>query len=297
MQHPARASLRRRQLKLENEEGKVSLPIEDLVTVVLDSPAIVLTSALLAGLQNHGVAVIVCNQKHHPAGLLLPYHQHSRLPQLASLQAGWSQPFRKRCWQKVVRQKIVNQAATLEYTGNSAAKRLRLLAAKVVSGDKGNLESQAAREYWPGLLGADFRRLGRDADRADFVNSALNYGYAICRAAVARAVTAHGLLACFGLHHNSDLNPFNLADDLLEPLRPVVDREVWQMAKDREQPGAGLEKEDRQRLAALAGVQVSIAGEKHSLYHAAELMAQSLVRATRKKDPGALLLPELDQEQ
>jgi CRISPR-associated protein Cas1 len=268
--------------------------VEDLAVVIIDSPRVTLTSALLASLQAAGAAVVICNARHIPAGLLLPFHQHSRQPQVASLQAGWSRPFRKRCWQFIVRQKIKNQAQVLNKSGSPATRFLHALAGRVDSGDSGNMEAQAAQAYWKAMWGEGFVRATRRAKEKDRTNAALNFGYAVARAVVSRSLVAHGLLPCFGLHHDSQLNAFNLADDMLEPLRPVVDRRVREMAEKWGLfKGEELKPEDRQELAALGGEQVLIRNEAHSLLRAADIMAQSLVRASEAKDPAKLELPTL----
>ena len=284
------------QLKCERDDGTVTLPIEDITVLVIDSPRILLTSTLLNAMQRNGAAVVICDEKHHPGGIFLPFHQHSRISALAPLQAQWTKPFCKRCWQLIIQAKIMNQAKCLEVNAREGRERLESLAAQVASGDSGNVEAIAAREYWDFLMGSHFQRQTyRDKD-ADLVNKALNYGYAVVRAAVARSITAHGLLPCFGLHHDSNLNPFNLADDLIEPFRPLVDSEVYRLAEEFDGEKSELSKEHRQRLVGLAVQQVSINNEYHTLTNAADKMAASLVKAAKTKNPQKLVLPVLATE-
>lgn len=282
----AKLSLQQGQLSVEQVGVEaISLPVEDLTTLVLESPQITLTSALLARLQGAGVAVMVCDAQHLPVGLMLPFHQHSRQSEVASLQIASTQPFRKRCWQRVVQQKLRNQADCLRPRAAPQAQTLHAMASRVQSGDTGNLEAVGAKLYWSALMPESFRR-GQDCIR----NAALNYGYAIVRAAVARGAVAAGLLPCLGLHHASQLNPFNLVDDLMEPLRPYADWVVVTQLGDELQ-GDSLTKEHRQQLASLLHTPVRWQNTTETLMNTAELMAASLVRAMRAGDANQLLLP------
>lgn len=304
LQNKARLNLENAQLLITCAGDSASLPLEDIGVLILDHPQIMITTALLAELQQVGVVVMVCDKKHHPAGLLHPFHQHSRMSDVAEIQRIWSQPFRKRCWQALVRQKITNQAHCLDRSGlgpsHKVVKNLRNLVRKVDSGDSQNCEAQAARLYWQALMGSDFFRV-TNGGTSPRKNAALNFGYAIIRATIARSIVAHGLLPCFGLFHHSKLNAFNLADDLIEPFRPLADglvrrmSELWDdnMANRAEQKSAfdGLCREDRQQLAGLGGEQVLIDSEVQSLGNATDILVQSLVRASRDKDASCLKLP------
>lgn len=284
--------IRDSQLVLAGEAGEYTVALEEMAVVVFDGPAASVSTKVLAGLCENGAAALFCDAKHMPAGLMLPFHQHTRQTMSAHLQAGWSEPFKKRLWQGVVRQKIRNQAACLEAAEAEGGKALAKMAVEVSSGDQGNTEARAAQYYWKRLLGPDFRRAGWRNPNPGRANAALNYGYAVVRAAVARSLVAHGFLPCFGLHHESDLNAYNLADDLLEPYRPFIDREVVRLGETWEEGGTELSKGDRSALAAMGGRQVRIGGESHALIRSCDVVAQSLQRATQAKNAALLLLPE-----
>lgn len=159
IQNPARLNLSKGQLRLENDEGEVTLPVEDITAIILESPQISLSSTLLSHCQEHGVVVMTCDRSHLPNGLLLPFLPHSRQSQVAHIQQSWSEPLRKRLWQTVVQQKIRNQAACLDFAQKTdAAKRLGAMSSRVQSGDPDNMEAQAARIYWTALFGEQFRR-------------------------------------------------------------------------------------------------------------------------------------------
>lgn len=223
---PARLAVQDRQLLLEQERGSVTLPLEDLAVVVLETPQAVITSALLSQLAAYGVALLTCDETHHPNGVLLPYLPHSRATKVLQQQLSWTQPQKKRAWASIVQQKIRNQARVLHSYHAGPAAWLAEQARRVASGDPDNREGLTAKHYFSHLFGPDFNRA-----HAHWRNAALDYGYAVIRAAIARALVAHGFLPALGLHHKSQLNAFNLADDLIEPLRPLVDRWVVQHAE------------------------------------------------------------------
>ncbi len=279
---PARLRIENDQLTIMQEEA-VSLPLEDIAVLVLESPEVALSAALLNRLAELDVMLLVCDARHLPSMAGVPFAGHSRLVGVQRLQLGTSLPFRKRCWQAIVKQKIANQAACLDYVERTGGDRLREMADAVQSGDTGNVESSAAKEYFRRVFGDGFAR-GADDPR----NSALNYGYAVVRAAVARALSFHGFLPAHGIHHRSELNQFNLADDFIEPLRPVVDLCAAGM-----ELGAELTKEDRQRLVSLLHVDVAVDGNNQQLLRAAEIMTGSFLAACRAGDPRLLKLPSL----
>ncbi|MBI1301211.1 MAG: type II CRISPR-associated endonuclease Cas1 [Alphaproteobacteria bacterium] len=292
IQNPAKLSLSKGQLKLQNDDGEFTLPIEDITALILESPQITLSSTLLSACQERGVAVITCDATHIPNGVLLPFQPHSRQSRVAHVQISWTDSLKGRLWQRVVQSKITNQAACLEKAhGKEEAKRLYALSGQVKSGDTKNIEAQAARDYWPRLMGQDFRRGDND-----LVNAALNYGYAVVRAFVARSQVAYGLLPTFGIHHASALNAFNLTDDMMEVFRPFVDYLVWTMAQEGvfEDDVDQLSKEARATLANIGNATCRIDGNTHTIANACDKIAASLVNAIEGKSPSLLLLPEFE---
>jgi len=234
-----------------------------------------------------GIALITTDGRHTPSGLTLPFHRHHRQASIASCQIKASTPMRKRMWQAIVRAKIENQAGLLAQRGHPNANALLAMTALVGSGDPGNVEARAARDYWKSLFDGFVRE-----DPSDLRNKALNYGYAVIRACVARAIVACGLIPSIGVHHASQVNGFNLADDLFEPFRPLVDRSAAALAAGRE-PRTELTKEDRQLLAGLPQGEIELAGEVMTVLAATERSAESLARAFKSGDTKALLLPRL----
>lgn len=269
------------------QEEEVRIPIEDLAWIVLDSPQVTFSSALIAALMDAGVVVITTDGTHTPSGMMLPFHRHHRQAEIAGLQTNLSLPLKKRLWQVLVRMKIDNQASSLIACGRDATP-LQAMAQLVGSGDPDNTEARAARAYWPRLF-VDFVR----EDSTDKRNALLNYGYAIVRSAVARALVAAGLLPAFGLNHASITNAFNLADDMVEPFRPFVDRQVWTLTQNGTASKGGTTVQERRALASILTETTSFGIETVSLLTASEQAAESLVRAMQNNSAAILQVPRM----
>ncbi|MEZ5708549.1 MAG: type II CRISPR-associated endonuclease Cas1 [Blastomonas sp.] len=253
---------------LDREEiGRVAL--DDIAAVIVHAYGVTWTTNLVVKLAQRGAMMVLCAANHAPVAMMVPVEGHHA--QNARFRAQWDAtlPFRKRAWQAVVQAKIRNQGSLLTALGRDEGQALLLMAERVKSGDTANSEAQAARRYWPALLGPDFRR-DRDAEGA---NALLNYGYTVMRAAVARSVIAAGLHPTVGLHHANRLNAFALADDLVEPFRPLVDATVRQMVDEgvRELDGAA-----KARLAALLSADLELQGSITPASVAIQRLAQSL---------------------
>ena len=206
------------------EEGKDLERFDQGVVLIVAHPQVTYTQAVLAELSTRGSAFIVCDRNRMPAGLLIPLDGHSIQTERLRKQIALKLPLRKRLWQQIVRAKIAMQSEMLE-SAHSKDAGLRALVPEVRSGDPGNVEARAARIYWKTQLGAAFRR---DIDAED-ENRFLNYGYAVLRAASARAICAVGLHPSLGLHHHNKYNSWCLADDIMELFRPLVDATVIEL--------------------------------------------------------------------
>lgn len=285
---PSRLRFADGQVVVDQDDGEARFAIEDVAWIVLDSPSSTLTGTVLSACMTAGVALIVTDDKHTPAGIALPFHRHHRQADVAQRQVAMSTPLRKRMWQAIIRRKIENQATALDSVGQEGARTLREMLRHVGSGDPANVEARAARHYW-GALWPDFRR-DDDADRR---NKLLNYGYAVVRSGVARAVVAAGLLPAFGLKHASATNAFNLADDLFEPFRPFVDVLAWRTAGDGQPCRGGLSIDDRRTMAGALLKEASLRNQAVTLLVATEQSAESLVRAIESGAPDLLELPTL----
>ncbi len=233
--HPARLSYRRKQLVVSRDESdEQEAPLEDIGIIFLDDPQINCTQVLLRECLANNTVVVISAENHIPAGLLLPLDGNSLHAKILRDQIAATEPVKKRLWRALVKAKIRAQADLLKKL-NRDPHPLPVYEIGVRSGDPENLEAQASRAYWPKLLGPEFRR-DRDATG---VNALLNYGYAVLRAVVARAVVGAGLHPSLGLHHHSQYDAFALASDLMEPYRPLVDERVVAILKDGVEPVLG----------------------------------------------------------
>ncbi|MCY4055771.1 MAG: type II CRISPR-associated endonuclease Cas1 [Cyanobacteria bacterium MAG CAR4_bin_6] len=289
-----RLSVAHRQLVIQRPDlPKATLPIEDLGVVIVDDVRATYTQAVFLELLNAGATVLVTGRDHLPIGMMLPLDAHHVQAERHRAQVQASEPVRKQAWQAIVRAKINQQAAVLARF-NEGHNRLTAMARKVRSGDPDNLEAQAAQRYWRLLFGPEFHR-----DReAEGVNALLNYGYAVLRAAVARAIVATGLIPSLGVHHRHRNNPFCLADDLLEPYRPYVD---WRVRLLVDSNGAAAvprvcERETRAALLSLLNETICVGRRREPLLLALHTSAASLCRALTGGDrtlslPTGLPLP------
>jgi len=206
----------------DREIGRV--PLDDIGAVMANAHGLTYSNALLTALAERGAVVVLCGPNHSPAAFLWPVDAHHVQARRMRAQIDAPEPLAKRLWRSLVRAKVRQQAAVLDSLGVPGG-GLTEMARRVRSGDPDNLEAQAARRYWPLLLGADFRR-DQDGDGA---NALLNYGYAILRSTAARAVMGAGLHPSIGLHHSNRGNPMCLVDDVMEPFRPFADLAVHRL--------------------------------------------------------------------
>jgi len=223
--------MKNKQLLIERKNQLIaSIPIEDLGVVILQNRAIVITQAVIIACQENNVILVFCDKQHLPYSVILPISDANSLhTRILTEQTKVTLATRKRLWQQVVQHKITEQALTLKLL-NKNSKSIEHIIKKVKTGDKENHEAQAAKKYWRILMGDDFRRDPKNGN----VNALLNYGYAIIRAVIARAIVGSGLHPALGLHHHNQYNGLCLADDLMEPFRPWVDYCVYQMIESNQ---------------------------------------------------------------
>lgn len=282
----ARLSIAHRQLVIERpDQEKRTLPCEDIGVLVVDHPQTIYTHSVFTTLLEEGAAVVLCGPNHLPAGLLLPLDAHTTQTERHRAQAEVSDAIKNRAWQLLVTAKLRQQSAVLSHYSDGDA-GLSEIARRVRSGDPDNLEAMAAQRYWPRLLGPNFRRF-RDGPPP---NNLLNYGYAILRAAIARAISAAGLIPTLGVHHHNRGNPFCLADDLLEPYRPYVDWRVKDIIGDDGVPRQ-LDRPVKTALLSLFNETIVVGGRRSPLLLAFHASAASLCRMLTENGK-ALALPE-----
>ncbi|MDZ4750980.1 MAG: type II CRISPR-associated endonuclease Cas1 [Flavobacteriales bacterium] len=291
--NPVRLSRKDAQLTVEFPEDsgqeKRTIPIEDIGIIVLDDPQILIGQALLSSLLDNNVAVLCTNSSHMPAGMFLNMQGHTEMAERHGLQIEASAPLKKNLWQQTVQQKIINQAGMLRLY-DQPFQELIFMAGKVKSGDIENKEGHAAAFYWRRLFDPEmgFKR-GRFEEGP---NKLLNYGYAILRAVVARSLCGSGLLCSIGIHHRNKYNPFCLADDIMEPYRPYVDKVVCEIV-DSNIDCSELTPELKRILLQIPAMDVQLEGETSPLMVAMQRTTASLARCfegtTRK-----IVYPQLE---
>ena len=285
--NPAYLSLKNEQLvvKLPEVEGNASLPeafkadairtvpIEDIGIVILDNSRITVTHGVLEKLLENNCAVVTCDSNHLPVGMLLPLCANSTQTERMRYQIDASQPLKKQLWQQTIVAKIQNQAAVLNTIRGCEVRNMQKWATEVKSGDSDNLEARAAVYYWQNAF-PSIPNFVRDRD-GEVPNNLLNYGYAILRAVVARALAGSGLLPTLGIHHRNKYNAYCLADDVMEPYRPYVDRLVMEIF-DKYPDCSELTKELKAELLRIPVLDVVINGKRSPLMVAASTTTSSL---------------------
>jgi len=253
-----------------------TIPIEDIGVIVLDNRQITITSGLMDQLLENNVAVITCDVHSMPAGLLLPLEGNTLQHERFSDQLEASLPLRKQLWQQTVSAKIENLAGMLKYANGEEARNMIIWANQVRSGDQDNMEARAAAFYWKNLF-KELPYFVRGRNEAP-PNNLLNYGYAILRGIVARALVASGLLPTMGIHHHNRYNAYCLADDIMEPYRPFVDKIVFDYCSDHENWAPQLTIDAKTSLLKLPVEDIYIDGRRSPLMIAATATTSSLAK-------------------
>lgn len=284
IRNSAKLSTNYEQLVIKQEES-IKIPLEDIVTITLEDPAITVTNSLLSKCTEYHVEIIICDKKHMPSGIVQPFHRHSRQKLVLEMQLALAKPFKKRLWQKIVIRKLENQARCLEllHKGNEAQK-IYGISRSVESGDRTNREAYGAKLYFEAVFGKGFQRREENV-----YNISLNYGYSIIRSLVARAIIRYGFTPSFGLFHDSQTNAFNLADDFMEVLRPFVDVIIAVNVEDDSEWCSDI----RRKLFEVLELEAVWNGERLSVTHGVDNMIKSFVSACRQQDAKILVLPEL----
>ena len=296
--NPAYLSLKMKQLVVrlpqddaveQNEKANTrTIPIEDVGVIILDHKQITITQALLAELLDNNCAVITCDSRQLPVGLMLPLAGNTIQNERFRLQIDASLPLKKQLWQQTIEAKIRNQAAMLKYTTGEIHNNMLKWSESVRSGDVENMEARAAVYYWKTIF-PDNPYFVRDHEGGG-ANALLNYGYAILRAIVARALVASGLLPTLGIHHHNRYNAYCLADDIMEPYRPYVDKVVTDILF--EDHDAEVTTATKIKLLNIPVTEVIIGGKRSPLMVAVSHTTSSLVKCFRGESR-RLIYPEM----
>ena len=284
---PAKLKRQHFSLVIEQDES-IPVPFEDIAVIVLNSREITLTHPVLSACAEYGIGLFSTGDNHQPNGVFLPFLAHSRATRMMRLQMDIDKPQTKRAWAVIIKAKINNQAFCLETVKRGDVKRVQSYANRVRSGDSENMEAQTASYYFPQLFGKGFNRA-----QNSWVNAALDYGYAVLRGTIARGLVAHGFLPNIGLFHRSEQNAFNLADDLIEPYRPLVDLYVAQNFNPNAPADALLRPMDKVNLVGLLNVDVQMPRGTTSVLSAIEQSVEALARMYEGASESVLELPTL----
>lgn len=280
IQNPSKISVRNASLVISQDGLKALVPLEDIWVVILETQQAQITTKALSELVGVGIVVMTCSDNHFPSGLLIPLAANSRQSAMIHNQLCMSRPLQKRLWQRIVKAKIANQASVLDCLGIDSAP-VRKWLTEVKSGDASNRESVAASAYFKCLLSSGTRREGP-------FTAALDYGYAILRAGVARSTVSGGWLVSKGICHSNKLNAFNLVDDLIEPFRPVIDLLI--IGKNLRGP---LTHHTKLLLARVFEQVVKVDGKNLSVQSAIETELDTFRESVLSGDVKKLMLPEI----
>ena len=259
------------QLFLENKQNKVDYPLEDVNSVMIENLNTTISTYTLSQLANKGIVCFVCSQNHLPNGVVLPFCEHYQTLIQYENQINTSKPLKKQLWQSIIKNKIENQNEVLNICGGFD--KLKPLQESVLSGDSGNNEAKASLIYFKELFGKNFIR--REDNN---INSFLNYGYSIIRGFVARSIASHGLLPFLGIFHCNQYNQFNLADDLIEVFRPLVDLYVKLVLKDEQEINSSV----KAQLFNLVNYDVKVGSQKQALSYAIDMYVESFQKSIKE---------------
>ena len=281
---PSRISIKANRLCVENDNGENTFPLADVNTLLIDDARSIITAYTLSALADSRVATYICDSKHLPTSIALPLHSYCRPLAMLELQLDVAKPLKKQLWQSIVKCKIEGQARVLRLLKINGCDELEIMSRSVASDDTNNVEATAAALYFKNLLGGASRR-----DDSVFFNTCINYGYSIVRGLVARSLAVCGFETSLGLHHCNTLNAFNLADDLMEVFRPLVDLWVYTYVD-----GDELTPAIKRDIFSLINAQMLIDGKKQTLSNATQIMAESLKRSFASGS-NTLLLPSFEE--
>jgi CRISP-associated protein Cas1 len=270
----------------DDQGGEFRIPLEDLAYLIIDRPDISLTSRLMAEMAQKGVCVIGVDERHLPSWISLPTGNFYRPGEIIQLQLNISEPIRKRVWKEIVINKLKMQAGCLQRLGKKGMNEISSMASRVKSGDADNIEARGARAYWKCIF--DDRTFTRHSE--DLPNALLNYGYAIVRSCIARILCGKGFIPQIGIWHHSVSNAFNLADDLLEPFRPVVDHRAYQVLNGANSD-TPLTLDHRRAMTLVMESSVDVYGDKLKLINAIEVCVDSLRETLIQKEVAEMRFP------
>jgi CRISPR-associated protein Cas1 len=267
-------SFKNNNLVVNNKSGATQVPLNDISVLLIENLTSTITTKLLSNLTQNKIATIVCDEHHLPNGILLPFNGRTRMLESYKYQSNATQALKDTLWDTIIKNKIYNQATVLEYASVEESSSILKLQEKVIDGDKHNIEARVAQSYWKLIFKESFHYFTRN--NGDIRNSALNYGYAILRSIIANSLSCKGFVVYDGIHHKSELNQFNLADDIIEPFRAFVDMEVYEIFENEGCFKEELDSELKKRLLSIVDAGAYIGGKKYTLINAIDKYCDSV---------------------
>ena len=281
-------------LESEKEEN-IKVTINDIDFILFDNTQFSITGKAIELLSKNGIATLFIDEEFHPSSILVPYHTHTLLTEMANIQISITQEFKAQAWQNIIKSKILNQSTTLRYWNKKEFNDLELLSQNVQLFDSNNDEAQSARIYWKSLFtNKTFRR---EQGSEDIINSMLNYAYAILRATMARSLSTSGFLPVFGIWHQNRYNAFNLVDDLIEPFRAFCDLYVKLLLNTKYSQSLSLTIPMKRDLVKLLTFEcVNINKGSSNLSKAIEVFVKQYKRAVMTNDSSLIVYPSINEE-
>ncbi|WP_125761677.1 type II CRISPR-associated endonuclease Cas1 [Companilactobacillus hulinensis] len=280
--------LRLDNIEIIKMENKLHIPLSDISMIVLEGNRTTVTTKLLSSLSQHNIGLVICDDKYLPVGMYLPYGQYHHNAKRVINQGNWTDNQKAEIWKRVIRQKMDNQISFARYAGVEQ-ERLELmedLVSNLTVGDKTNREGHVAKVYFDSLYGKSFTR-----DEDCLTNAAMNFGYAIIRSCMARVVVGSGLITMLGIFHRNEFNSYNLADDLMEPYRPLMD--FWinkYVLGDKDY----LSYESRQSILSFMHEKITIDDKKMTIDNSMQEFVSSFISSMDNDDPDSILKIELN---
>ncbi|WP_414839817.1 type II CRISPR-associated endonuclease Cas1 [Carnobacterium sp. TMP28] len=274
-------------LKVIREDTEILIPLTDIHTIIVDNQQTVVTARLLNKLADYHILLIFCDEKHLPNIYALSPHSHHQSSRVLERQVKWSTEMKGLMWQKIIQIKIANQASVLTHLrkDSTSIEAMHRYSDDVNFSDQTNREGHAAKLYFKTLFGSSFTR---DRDSFDGINSGLNYGYIVLRSTIARTIVASGLQPSFGIGHYNQYNAFNLADDLIEPFRPVIDLWISIMCQE----DTYLDLKTKQKIVHLiSNNKLLIGNQKQTILNAIEILVHSFIKGMNENNTELLVYP------
>lgn len=273
-------------LKVYKDQQEILIPLSDIHTIIVDNVRTVVTGRLMNKLTEYHILLIFCDETHNPNLFCLGLYSHYRVYGVLTKQLEWSDVVKGEMWSKLIQIKINNQRSVLKYLKRDelVINKMKVLSERVDFEDTTNREGLAASIYFKELFGPDFKR---ERGSIEAYNSALNYGYIVLRACIARTLVAYGLHPAFGIGHHNQFNAFNLVDDCMEVFRPIIDLWVIMTVKQED----FLSREMKQSLIGRLDAKIQIGGQNQTVLNAIDLYIQSFIKAMNNKDLKQLVFP------